>query len=122
MRTATDINKAIGRKIQELRLSKGMSAQQLAEQIGVTQQQVRKYEIGENRVSAGRLAMIAEALDVAPSYFFVGAENAITPPSCHQRMAIQASRNFMMIKDPQELHAINSLLTILARKERDKEL
>ena len=53
------IDKQIGAKIQELRLASGLSRQQLGDLIAVTHQQLQKYEKGTNRVSAGRLAVIA---------------------------------------------------------------
>ncbi|WEJ08661.1 helix-turn-helix domain-containing protein [Sinorhizobium prairiense] len=60
----------VGRRIRMGRVWKGMSQISLAEQIGVTFQQVQKYEKGINRVGASRLQQIAEALEVAVSYFF----------------------------------------------------
>ena len=47
-----------------------MSQETLAEKVGVKFQQIQKYEIGTNRVSASRLKMIADALDVHPALFF----------------------------------------------------
>jgi transcriptional regulator with XRE-family HTH domain len=62
----------IGRKIRALRLQRGLSQTSLAEGIGLTFQQVQKYEKGANRVSAGRLQKIADMLDI-PVTFFYGA-------------------------------------------------
>src|SRR5262249_22574510 len=53
----------IGRKIRALRLQRGLSQTSLADGIGLTFQQVQKYEKGTNRVSAGRLQKIADMLD-----------------------------------------------------------
>ena len=50
----------------------GLTQQQMAELIGVTYQQAHKYEKGINRVAAGRLYHIAQALGVDVSYFFEG--------------------------------------------------
>jgi transcriptional regulator with XRE-family HTH domain len=50
----------IGRKIRALRLERGLSQTDLADGIGLTFQQVQKYEKGTNRVSAGRLVQIAD--------------------------------------------------------------
>ncbi len=61
----------IGRKIRALRLERGLSQTGLAEGIGLTFQQVQKYEKGTNRVSAGRLQKIADMLDT-PVMFFYG--------------------------------------------------
>jgi transcriptional regulator with XRE-family HTH domain len=62
----------IGKKIRALRLERGMSQSELADAIGVTFQQVQKYEKGANRVSAGRLQKIADVLDVPITFFYDG--------------------------------------------------
>ena len=62
----------IGRKIRALRLQRGLSQSQLAEAIGLTFQQVQKYEKGANRVSAGRLQQIADVLGVPVTFFYSG--------------------------------------------------
>ena len=62
----------IGRKIRALRLERGLSQSGLAEGIGLTFQQVQKYEKGTNRVSAGRLQRIAELLGVPITFFYSG--------------------------------------------------
>lgn len=62
----------VGRRIRQLRVWQNMSQTTLGEAIGVTFQQVQKYEKGLNRVGAGRLQQISKALKVQPSYFFEG--------------------------------------------------
>jgi transcriptional regulator with XRE-family HTH domain len=62
----------IGRKIRALRLQRGLSQSGLAEGIGLTFQQVQKYEKGTNRVSAGRLQRIAQLLNVPVTFFYGG--------------------------------------------------
>ena len=62
----------IGRKIRALRLQRGLSQTRLAEGIGLTFQQVQKYEKGTNRVSAGRLQKIADMLDTPVTFFYGG--------------------------------------------------
>ena len=62
----------IGRKIRALRLERGLSQSELAKGIGLTFQQVQKYEKGTNRVSAGRLQQIADLLNVPILYFYGG--------------------------------------------------
>ena len=61
---AGPIDAVVGRTIRALRLSKGISQGALGRQLGVSFQQIQKYENGSNRVGAGRLAQIAMALDV----------------------------------------------------------
>jgi transcriptional regulator with XRE-family HTH domain len=64
----------VGHRIRIERLARGLSQTALANQLGVTFQQVQKYEKGVNRVGAGRLTKIAEALGVAVGTFFTGKE------------------------------------------------
>ncbi|ASY61452.1 helix-turn-helix transcriptional regulator [Sinorhizobium sp. CCBAU 05631] len=60
----------VGRRIRMRRVWMQVTQMALAEAIGVTFQQVQKYEKGTNRVGASRLQQIADALDVPVSYFF----------------------------------------------------
>lgn len=68
----TDVH--IGRRIRERRVSIGMSQSALAEHLGITFQQVQKYESGANRVGGSRLWDISQALDVSIGHFFEGLE------------------------------------------------
>jgi transcriptional regulator with XRE-family HTH domain len=63
---------AVGHNIRVQRLARKMSQTRLAGQIGVTFQQLQKYELGTNRVGAGRLVRIAAALDVPVTVLFDG--------------------------------------------------
>lgn len=112
---ADHIDKRIGTKIQELRIAMGMSRHQLAEKIGVTHQQTQKYEKGINRISAGRLAAIAETLGKPVGYFFEdNPDDPTVLPSQHQRMCIEVSRNFLKIQNPAYREAVNILVRTLA--------
>src|ERR1041384_1303085 len=64
----------VGHRIRIERLARGLSQTALANQLGVTFQQVQKYEKGVNRVGAGRLTKIAEVLGVPVGSFFSGKE------------------------------------------------
>src|SRR5438067_8856909 len=67
------LDAVIGQRIRAQRLMCRMSQTDLANALGVTFQQVQKYEKGVNRVGAGRLAKIADTLGVPISFFFDGA-------------------------------------------------
>ncbi len=109
------IDTLIGMKIHELRISMGLSRQQLAAKIGVTHQQLQKYEKGTNRISAGRLAAISQSLNKPVAFFFDGIHDEPDMlPSQHQRMCIEVSRNFLRIKNPMHQNAINLLVRTLA--------
>lgn len=66
----------VGRRIRAQRKALGVSQGRLAEALGLTFQQVQKYERGANRVSASKLWDIARALQVDVSHFFIGFEAA----------------------------------------------
>ena len=60
----------VGKLIRARRRILNMTQEDLAEKSGVKFQQIQKYELGDNRVSASRLKMIADALEVHPAFFF----------------------------------------------------
>ena len=62
----------VGRAVRWRRKLRGLSQQALAERIGLTFQQVQKYETGANRISASALHAIARTLEVPVSFFFDG--------------------------------------------------
>jgi transcriptional regulator with XRE-family HTH domain len=77
VRKSGPLDAMLGARLRTLRVSRGISQAVLAEKIGVSFQQVQKYERGANRVGANRLARIAAVLDVAVTEFF---ESARTRP------------------------------------------
>ena len=111
-------DKFIGNKIYQLRLAKGLSRQQLAELIGVTHQQLQKYEKGTNRLAAGRLMLIAQALGKTIEFFYTDFEQDTESleNTMHQRMCIEVSRNFMKLQNSDHQNAINSLLRSLVKE------
>lgn len=71
-RAANVIDMRLGQKLRARRIEVGLSQEKLADLLGVTFQQVQKYEKGINRIAASRLFQISSALDVSVSYFFEG--------------------------------------------------
>ena len=83
------VDKIIGERIHGLRISMGLSRQQLAPMFDVTHQQLQKYEKGTNRISAGRLAAIALDQKKSVSFYFDNSyEDNYELPTKHQRMSI----------------------------------
>ena len=74
------VDKIIGARIRELRITMGLSRVQLASRIDVTHQQLQKYEKGTNRIGASRLQHIARVLTVPVAFFF---EDAPATPGDH---------------------------------------
>lgn len=73
-RSTNSIDWHVGSRLRLRRLELGMSQERLAEQLGITFQQVQKYERGTNRIGASRLHQIAVVLQVPITFFFEGAE------------------------------------------------
>lgn len=113
------IDKFIGQKIYSLRLAKGLPRQQLSKVIGVTHQQLQKYENGTNRVSASRLVLIANALEQKVTYFYEGFEagDNIPPETESQRLCIEVARNFRRLGNREHQDAINTLVKSLLKEQ-----
>src|SRR2546423_3294544 len=107
----------VGRRIRAQRLVCRMSQTELANNLGVTFQQVQKYEKGVNRVGAGRLSRIAEVLNVPVAFFFSGdmnptpaADSAGTGLSFLETAgAVRLVRAYSTIEDPQIRRALVDL-------------
>lgn len=66
------IDQHVGSRVRMQRMLRGLSQEKLGEALGVTFQQVQKYEKGANRIGASRLQQISKILDIPPSFFFEG--------------------------------------------------
>ena len=71
---SSEVDAHVGRRVRERRNALGMSQEKLGNVLGVSYQQIQKYEAGTNRVSASRLWDIAKLLEVDLAYFFEGIE------------------------------------------------
>lgn len=71
-RSANAVDRRLGQRVRTRRLEIGMSQEKLADVLGVTFQQVQKYEKGVNRIAASRLFDISSALDMPVARFFEG--------------------------------------------------
>ena len=104
---AGDVDVLIGKRVRERRLMLGITVQELAVVLGVPYQQVHKYETGANRLSAGRLYRLAEALGVEVGHFFretgTGEPSA---PTAQRRMLLELVRNFARIPDRRQQEAV----------------
>jgi transcriptional regulator with XRE-family HTH domain len=73
--TGNPIDRVVGQRVRLLRLQRQMSQTDLAEQLGLTFQQLQKYEKGTNRISASKLHMIAKVLNVKVAALFADTED-----------------------------------------------
>jgi transcriptional regulator with XRE-family HTH domain len=101
-----------------------MSQSALADQIDLTFQQVQKYENGMNRVGAGRLQQIAEALDVPPSFFFRDQKSGAQSEGKAESMfgALRSVRAMRMLKAFNRIPSrkLQGVLVTLAEHLADK--
>ena len=114
---AQEVNRYVGARIRERRITLGLTQQEMAKLIGVTYQQAHKYEHGINRVSAGRLYDIAQALNVSVGYFFEQFEDAedleMAP---RRRLRLGLARNFGKIANQRHQEALSFLARALSQE------
>jgi len=108
MKHPVDIH--VGKRVRHRRWMKGVTQQQLGDNVGIKFQQIQKYETGMNRVSASRLWDIAEALEVPVSFFFDGfqetTDDSVTPISQQgdllaDKEALELVRSYYAIPESQ---------------------
>jgi transcriptional regulator with XRE-family HTH domain len=134
-KSTNTVDKEIGSRVRMRRMLIGMSQEKLGEMLGLTFQQVQKYEKGTNRISVSRLLDIANILGVSIHYFYEGVtspkgdpagfgEDAAPPyvsdfmnaPEGHQLM-----KAFMSIKSQKIRRSIIQLAVSLAADEQTSE-
>ena len=71
-----DVDTYVGSRVRMRRKMQGMSQEKLGDELGITFQQIQKYEKGTNRIGAGRLHNISEILGVPVSFFFPPSESS----------------------------------------------
>lgn len=107
------LERRIGLKIRQKRLELGLTQQTLADKLGLSYQQVQKYETGLNRISAGRLSFVAKILLTPLDYFF-------DFPS-HQKLEISKRRATTLALSGNGIEsevqvALANLVQVLSRK------
>ena len=120
----------VGGRIRLRRNMVGMSQEKLGEHLGITFQQIQKYEKGTNRVGASRLQAIASFLEVPVSYFFEGApgeapsegfaedtQTAFVVDFLSSTEGLLLNRAFARIGDPKVRRRIIDLVRTLADDE-----
>ncbi|AVO43869.1 helix-turn-helix domain-containing protein [Phreatobacter cathodiphilus] len=128
------IDKHVGSRVRMRRMMLGMSQEKLGERLGLTFQQVQKYEKGTNRIGASRLQQIGAILSVPVSFFFEGAPSGEPAPeggfsdvaaasyvsdflSTSEGLAL--NRAFIRIKNPKVRRKIVDLVSAFAGDEEE---
>ncbi|WP_417602076.1 helix-turn-helix domain-containing protein [Pararhodobacter oceanensis] len=110
---ANQVDRQVGERMRRRRILLGLTQDQVADALGISYQQIQKYETGANRISAGRLAQIAEVLEVLPGWFF-GVAEAGDEPGSSSRAVIELVRNFSRIEDDRVRSHLMALMRSLA--------
>jgi transcriptional regulator with XRE-family HTH domain len=126
-RTPDPIDIHVAARLRMRRMLQGVSQEALAARIGVTFQQIQKYEKGQNRIGASRLFQLAQALSAPVDYFFEGlpTEQGETPPvdpavleSLTSPEGMQLHVAFQKIRGAQTRRRIVDLLSSMAEDGR----
>lgn len=118
-----EVDVFVGQRLRELRMLAGLSQSDVASALGLTFQQLQKYERGFNRVSASRLFKLAQFFRVPVSVFFegleerhavqdgtaAGAQTEESEGTLRSREALMLARYFQNIRDPEIRGAIREL-------------
>lgn len=84
-------SREIGWKLRKLRLQAGWTQERLAEQIGVSVQQIQNYESGANKMNTDRLQQLAQALDVPVQSFFSESDETL-PLAVSEKLLLDSYR------------------------------
>jgi transcriptional regulator with XRE-family HTH domain len=103
------IDQHVGSRVRMRRLMLAMSQEKLGDALGLTFQQVQKYEKGANRIGASRLQQISHVLQVPVAFFFEGAPNASAP---HGGSALSMAQIDDFISDIDGLRLIEAFMRI----------
>jgi transcriptional regulator with XRE-family HTH domain len=130
------IDRHVGSRVRMQRVLMKMSQEKLGEALGLTFQQVQKYEKGTNRIGASRLQQISKTLNVPPSFFFEGApttgssgpDGFAVEESSSQFVVdflttaegLQLNRNFARIRDAKVRKRIIDLVVAIADLQADE--
>ncbi|AGA64154.1 putative HTH-type transcriptional regulator [Liberibacter crescens BT-1] len=120
----------VGSRIRLRRTLLGMSQEKLGESLGITFQQVQKYEKGTNRVGASRLKNISTILNVPVSFFFEDAPSDSPSISSEANYIVDflssseglhLNRAFIRIEDHKVRQKVIELVKVLASEDKDKK-
>lgn len=130
-KTPNPIDNYVGHRVRMRRMMMGMSQEKLGDKLGLTFQQVQKYEKGTNRIGSSRLQHLSHILEVPVSFFFDGAPStpgyeradgdAPSPEYVAQFLAtsdgLALTKSFMAISDSKTRRKIVDLVEQLADAE-----
>ncbi len=112
----------VGGRLKQIRGLRGLSQTNLADTVGLTFQQIQKYENGANRISASRLWEFAEHLNVPISFFYDGLDDARDNIELKvDRMALELVRALQSIKDDEVRRRLYELAKMVSKQTDQSE-
>lgn len=109
-RRADEVDCYVGSRIHERRVLLGLTQKQLGELLGVSYQQVHRYETGMNRVTVGRLFQVAQVFHVDVAYFYQNTDGMTK----QHRLIQKLTRNFTAIPSSIHRQALSALARFMA--------
>ena len=122
-KSPNQVDRHIGSRVRARRMMLGMSQEKLADALGLTFQQVQKYEKGVNRIGASRLLHIAGILDVSIEFFFEGlpglraggfSDDSLVAEFLTRSESDRLVRGFLKLKDDEARRKVADLVDWLA--------
>jgi len=122
-KSPNEVDRHIGSRVRARRIMLGMSQEKLADALGLTFQQVQKYEKGVNRIGASRLLHIAGILDVSIEFFFEGvpglraggfSDESLVAEFLTSSESDRLVRGFLKLKDDEARRKVADLVDWLA--------
>ena len=113
-KSATKTDKIVGQNIRVHRLSKGLTQEGLGDRLGVTFQQIQKYEKGSNRIGSGRLYEIAEVLEVPVTSFFEGEQKPKASGGLSPFDLLKDPLLLKMVREFSKIHDVETRRAVLA--------
>lgn len=132
------LDESIGRRIRQRRIELGLSQQKLSRAVGVSPQQLQKYERGQNRTGGGMIWQLSRSLDVSPAYFFEdfggaaagskanasdargAGSNDRTTPIFSDREIMELLKAYRGVADPQVRKSVRHMLAAIAGPARPR--
>ena len=114
-RSPNETDKLVGKNIRRLRIERGMTLQGLAETISVSHQQLQKYETGSNRLSAGMIPIVSDALGVGLGELFeTGERSGATRTNKVERLRDECAVWLRQTKSEDTLRMMSRVLKALS--------
>jgi len=119
---SSELGSVVGLRIKELRLRQGLSRRDFARTLGVSAQQIHKYETGKDAVPLRRLLVLASLYDVAPDFFWRSDSPAMEDNSAADDSGtLRLMRAYRKIADPQMRLRVLRLVTSIAGEAESAE-